>query len=365
MRRIYQSALAILFFATQALASSFMQGTPDIKAFGSLAFGPDGILFVGDAQNATIYAIDLNDKTPNNGTEQLRVRDIDEKIAGLMGATAKDIQIHDLAVNPISQNVYISVTRGNGNDAVQALLRIVPSGDIEDVSLQNVKYATKEIVSAVSADAKDRRGRSLRSQAITDLAYSSGKLFVAGLSNEEFSSTLRTISYPFDDNETVASLEIYHAAHKKYETNSPIRTLMTYTLGNEPHVLAAYTCTPLVTIPIVQLQNGSHVKGKTVGELGSGNRPLDMIAYKSGGKEYILLANNNRALMKIDPANIEITEAITTPVTERYGTRGVPFINTNQVGVQQLDNLNVDHVIILQRMSNGSLNLNSLSKDRL
>jgi hypothetical protein len=248
---------------------------------------------------------------------------------------------------------------------VQALLRILPSGEIEDVALQNVTYAKKNIASAVSAEAKDRRGNSLRSQAITDLAYSSGKLFVAGLSNEEFSSTLRIISYPFDEKETASSLEIYHAAHKKYETNSPIRTLMTYTLGNEPHVLVAYTCTPLVTIPVVQLTSGSHVKDKTIGELGSGNRPLDMIAYKNGDKEYILLANNNRALMKIDPSNIEITEAITTPVTERYGTRGIPFIATNQIGVQQLDNLNVDHVIILQRMSDGSLNLNSLAKDRL
>lgn len=365
MKYIYQSALVILFFATQTVAGSYMQGSPDIKSFGSLAFGPEGILFVGDSQNGTIYAIDLKDKTPNTSTQRLQVRDVDEKVASLMGSTAKDIRIHDLAVNPISQNVYISVTRGSGNDAVQALLRITSSGAIEDVSLENVAFAKKNISSVVAPDAKDRRGRSLRAQAITDIAYASGKLFIAGLSNEEFSSTLRTIAYPFDENETAASLEIYHAAHKKYETHSPIRTLMTYTLGDEPHVLAAYTCTPLVTIPIVQLQNGSHVKGKTVGELGSGNRPLDMIAYKNGDKEYILLANSNRALMKIDPKNIEVTEAITTPVTERYGTSGVPFINTNKVGVQQLDNLNADHVIILQRMSNGSLNLESLPKGRL
>ena len=365
MKRLYQLTLAVIFLTTQAFAGSFSQGTPNIKDLTTLAFGPNGILFVGDSQSAAIFALDLNDNTPNKEAKQLRVTDVDEKIAGLMGATAKDIHIHDLAVNPVSQNVYLSVTRGEGNDAVQALLRILPSGNIEDVSLQNIKFAKKEITSAVAVGAKDRRGRSLRAQAITDLAYTNGQLFVAGLSNEEFASTLRKVSYPFNESETAASLEIYHAAHKKYETHSPIRTLMTYQLNNTPHVLAAYTCTPLVTIPIDQLKNGNHVKGKTVGELGSGNRPLDMIAYKNGDKEYILLANNNRALMKIDPANIEKTEAITTPVTERYGTSGVPFIATNQVGVQQMDNLNADHVIILKRESNGSLNLNSLPKRRL
>ena len=160
--------------------------------------------------------------------------------------------------------------------------------------------------------------------------------------------------------------DLYHAAHKKYETHSPIRTLMTYTLNNEPHVLAAYTCTPLVTFPISQLTNGSHVKGKTVGEFGSGNRPLDMIAYQTRGKEFILLANDRRALMKIDPAKIEMQkEGLTEPVEERFGTAGVDFINTNVIGIQQLDNLNANHVLVLQRLGNGALNLQSIQKRRL
>ena len=30
------------------------EGTPDVKSAGALAFGPDGILFVGDAKSATV-----------------------------------------------------------------------------------------------------------------------------------------------------------------------------------------------------------------------------------------------------------------------------------------------------------------------
>ena len=80
---------------------------------------------------------------------------------------------------------------------------------------------------------------------------------------------------------------------------------MAYQLNETPHVLASYTCTPLVTFPIAKIKEGAHLMGTTVAELGSRNTPLDMIAYQSGDKEYILVANSNRALMKIDPKNIE------------------------------------------------------------
>ncbi|MCZ6632155.1 MAG: hypothetical protein O7G87_02025 [bacterium] len=90
-----------------------------------------------------------------------------------------------------------------------------------------------------------------------------------------------------------------------------------------------------------------------------------MIAYQSGDKEYILVANSNRALMKIDPKNIETQTGITEPVPERGGTVGVPFSAINLSNVQQLDNLNANHVVVIQRMDNGSLNLKSLAKGQL
>ena len=36
-------------------------GTPGIKSVGPLAFGPDGLLFVGDNVGAAIFAIDVGD----------------------------------------------------------------------------------------------------------------------------------------------------------------------------------------------------------------------------------------------------------------------------------------------------------------
>lgn len=363
MNKLFGFGMLCLLFAS-SVSAGMTTGDPGIQSIGSLAFGPDGVLLIGDSISGSIVAVDLQDRAPNGEASELEVRDIDEKLASMLGTTARRVRINDLAVNPVSQNTYLSVTRG-GADGGNLLIRVTPAGDLTDVDLSNVAFDKKVINSVVSPEKKNRRGRSLRSEAITDIAYVDGVVYIAGLSNEEFASTLRRVSYPFDQKETATSLEIFHAAHKKYETHSPIRTLLPYELESVPHLLAAYTCTPLVTFTMDELTDGAHVKGKTVAELGSGNRPLDMVTYEKDGKDYILLANSNRTLMKIDPRDIAKAPAITEPTTERYATDGVEYIAVAQVGVQQLDNLNADHVLVLQRMGNGALNLRSLRKARL
>ena len=130
-----------------------------------------------------------------------------------------------------------------------------------------------------------KRGQPLRNEAITDIAYVDGRVFIAGLSNEEFSSRLIAIPFPFSEGFDGAAIEIYHGAHGRFETKSPVRTFVPYRIGNEPYLLAAYTCTPLVKVPVAELKAGAHVKGTTIAELGNRNRPLDMIAYSKDGQE--------------------------------------------------------------------------------
>ena len=87
-------------------------------------------------------------------------------------------------------------------------------------------------------------------QTITDMAFVNGKLIVAGLSNEEWSSALRSIPFPFTQAEKGATIQIWHASHGDFETASArahLRAL--HALQGQPYILAAYTCTPLVKIP--------------------------------------------------------------------------------------------------------------------
>src|SRR5437899_2000675 len=109
------AALLAGFAQAGDLATSLKKGTPDLKSAGALAFGPEGILFIGDAQGAAVFAIGTGDQrtyTPAKTT--LKVDGIDEKIASMLGTDTKGIKINDLAVNPLSGNAYLSLTRGSG-----------------------------------------------------------------------------------------------------------------------------------------------------------------------------------------------------------------------------------------------------------
>src|SRR5262245_57190204 len=112
---------------------SLKKGTPELKSIGPLAFGPDGILFVGASRGAAIFAIDTGDRSPAAGSGPITVPGIDAQIASLLGTSEKEILINDLAVNPASGNAYLSISRGRGPDATPVLLRVNRDNKIEDV----------------------------------------------------------------------------------------------------------------------------------------------------------------------------------------------------------------------------------------
>src|SRR6266508_4581291 len=100
------------------------EGKPAFKSMGPLAFGPEGILFIADTKSAAITAIATGDTTPASNAKPLKVEGINQKIAGLLGTTADQILIDDLAVNPLSRNAYLAVSRGRGPSAIPVLVRV-------------------------------------------------------------------------------------------------------------------------------------------------------------------------------------------------------------------------------------------------
>lgn len=358
MKRFFTLALTILFTTTSALASNvltalFTKGNPEISSIHALAFGPESILFIGDSNAAQVVAIDLS--TQKKATNQeLTIADLEATLNQLLGTTSDQYQLVDMAVDPTNDNVYLAVNHSSG----KSLLFLVNNNTLEPVDIESVSFSKMALENAVAQDAKDRRGRSLRRWAISDLQYADGKVLLSGLSNAEFASTFRAIPFPFKENQQASSLEIYHAAHGRYETNSPIKTFTTVTVQDKPHLLASYTCTPLVVFPMETLKDGEHVKGRTVAELGNVNTPLDIVAIEKDGSRFILLANSNRALMKIKMDDIEnYGDSLTEKVAVRSGTAGVDFINLPFVNVQQLDKLSNGQFIMVQRDSRGKLAL--------
>ena len=357
------SALLALFCSSSlsvgAATEGMKSGAVALKSIGPLAFGPAGILFIADSAAAAIVAVDTGDKKAAGDAKPLRVEKLDQKIAGLLGTTADQILLNDLVVNPASRNTYIAVSRGRGPDAKPVLMRVTSAGELELVSLDAVKFARAELPDAPvdGVVGSGNRQSNPRRESITDIAYFEDRLLVAGLSNEEFASTLRAIPFPFKTVANGTSVEIYHGAHGKFETRAPVRTFVPMRVGNEPHLLAAYTCTPLVQFPVKDLVPGSKVRGKTVAELGNRNRPLDMIVYRKDGKDFLLLANSARGVMKISADKIAEAESITERVADKGGLAYETIENWKNV--DQLDHFGDNNALVLRR-ADGSTVLESL-----
>jgi len=330
-------------------------GKVQIKSAGALAFGNDGVLFIGDSMGGAIVAVDTRDTKASATAPSIDIKGVNEKAAALLGTTPDQILINDVKVNPISKNVYLSVARGKGPDALPVILRVDASGKLAEFSLSNVAFASAPIADG-PASAPNGRGGDPRNDTITEIAFVNGNVIVAGLSNQEFASDLRSIPFPFKGETASTGIKMYHGSHGRYETQAPVRTFVPYTIGNQQYVLAAYTCTPLVKIPVSELKPGAKVEGTTIAELGAGNRPLDMIAYKKDNHDYLLLANSARGVMKLDAANLEQYKPIVAP----SDVAGVPYTTlTDLKGVKHLTKLDNANALLLVD-NGGSVDLRAI-----
>ena len=364
MQRAGTTLLALGLFSTTVLAEDWTAGMKEgkavFKSMGPLAFGPDGILLIADTKAAAVVAVDTGDKKAAGTSKPLKVEGLNQKIAALLGTAADQILIDDVVVNPISRNVYVAVSRGRGPTATPVLVRVKAGGELELVSLDAVKFSRGELPDAPvdGVIGEGNRQSNPRQESITDIAFFQDRVLIAGLSNEEFASTLRQIPFPFKTVANGTSVEIYHGAHGRFETRSPIRTFVPFKVGNEPQLLAAYTCTPLVQFPLTDLKAGAKVKGKTIAELGNRNRPIDMIVYQKDGKDFLLLANSSRGVMKISTDSIEKAESITSRVADK---QGLPYETIESwKGINHLDRFDDKNALVLRKGEGDALTLESL-----
>ncbi|HKA08623.1 MAG TPA: hypothetical protein VKD71_15295 [Gemmataceae bacterium] len=358
------AAVTALAFVPAVLAdesaSGLKKGTPPLKQAGPMAFGPDGILFVADTPAATIYAISTGDTKPAD-VKSLSVAKIDEAIGGMLGTTGSDIVINDMKVNPLSGNVYLSVARGKGPTAAPVIVKVGADGKAAELPLKDVMFASVKL---------DNEAKNPKNPAITSIAFHKGELFVAGMTTDAWEANLKTIAFPFSESATRgAGVQIYHGAHGAYETRAPIQTFMAYDIAGQTHLLASYTCTPLVKFPVEAIKKGEQVKGTTVAELGNMNRPIDIIAYTKDGKDYALIANSARGVMKVSLEGVDKIEAITAPVRGAQPERNNDAATTKLVGgataglkyevvksldgTFQLDKLNDSTAVVIQKTGSG------------
>ena len=301
-------------------------------SFGVLEFGLDDTLFVADSTAGTITAYDL----PNDGVapaedQAFNLLDVDALVAEAIGADGRIIY-NDLAVHPVTRAAYVSLSAAVGGSPSSAVVSITVEGEVAVLDLAAIPSTTFTLAQTADDQVTFWRDIPAPTLTITDLDFVNGELFIAGLSSGEFASTLRRVAYPFVGPETSSSIEMFHAAHGQNETRAPIRAMSVVDLDGTATVVAAYTCTPLVTIPVEGLQDGAHVVGKTIAELGYGNLPLDVIPFSTANMEgeiesYVLVVNREM------DADLISMEALKAAADAPGLSEPIPYLGAT-VGVQ-------------------------------
>ena len=324
------------------------------RSAGPLTFSPDGVLFVGDNKLGAVFAFETERGQAPTSLDPFLFESIDEKIAGALGVTPKSLVINGMAVHPVTREPYLSLGVRNGDRLEPAVVSVSLDGEAHpfDLSSSNVTVhrlsdvpdEDKTFQSRVgtfplppAAFFEEKARTPLRSMTIVDLKFHAGEVFVAGVSNQEFSSTLRRIPYPFTRGARETQLEIYHLAHGIYETRAPIRAMQFATIDDEDTLIAAYACSPLVTIPVSELQHGAKVRGKTIGDMGNG-QPISMVAYRDKDEDKLFITNVGRGPMIVPLSGIRSAEGFTP---ENRPARGPmldqsPFMPAGPVGKQVL-----------------------------
>jgi hypothetical protein len=281
-----------------------------LRSAGALTFGPDNVLFVGDIKGARIHAFALRDKdcAPQTGAElgnfhnfegRDEVLGLDQKLAALFGTTIDKIVINDMAVHEPTEQIFISVERGRGPDAIPAIVK-VNHGQLEILQLDSIPHSQVSIPNEPDSTAM-LEFEPQQIYAITDIKYYKGEIFVSGITNQRFASTLYRIPHPFNSSMATCTVEIWHPVHGEFETRAPIIRHVIRELNGEPYLFAVYGCTPLVRFPLSALKDGAHVRGDVIGELGYGANPLDMLIFTSpaDSKDYLLVTIDTRSASQI------------------------------------------------------------------
>jgi hypothetical protein len=290
-RRIWRPTLvAAALFAACGLA---LAGT--IRSVGPLVFADGDTLVVADWRAQSLHALKLPPAAAAP-SRPFNLRNVSTPIANALHVRPEQVSFEDMAFRPGAEIAYVSVSVDRGGSVpAPAIVSIDSGGKVSVLPLDKLAQTAARITSVPAADRKFWRDTPEATLTVTDLVFNGGKLYVAGLSNGDFASTLRIYDFPFDDHATATTVEMYHPVHDQLETRAPIRKMAVVDLDGVPSLVAAYTCTPLVVIALKDLVDGAHVKGTTIAELGWGSAPVDMLAFDTAQGPQLLLANSAKS----------------------------------------------------------------------
>ena len=302
----------------------------------------------------------------------------------MLGVGVNALAINDMAVHPVTADIYLSVTRIGNFESAPALVRVTQDATIELVDLNSVDTQMQSLSHYPDQQTTFRpRGLGempplvrdtakgdikLSSLAIMDMEYFQGELFVSGVAYDNFRSSLRRLPFPFSDQQVVANVEMYHISHDQYETRAPIRAMSIQKIDGKDQLVAAYTCSPIVLIDLEDIKDGAKVSARTLMDYGNG-QPLDMISYSLQGQEMLFLTSNSRSPHVIPVASLNNAQTYGPDDLPRGGKSDLsPMMPVGDTGKAvmfdgmslQIAKLSENLFVSLTRdMYTGSLNMDS------
>jgi hypothetical protein len=288
------TARTVLAAAAFALVSGIAAAGP-LRAAGPLLFTDADTLVVADWRAQELHALRLP-PAPPVAARPFNLRDVAGPVAAALHVRPDQLRFEDMAFRPGAETAWLSLSIERAGAApAPAVVSIDAAGKVVVIHTDKLPQTSARIANPPAADKRFWRDTPEATLTVTDLAFNDGKLYVAGLGNGDFASTLRIYDFPFDDKSTATTVEMYHPVHDQLETRAPIRKMAVVTLDGEPSLVAAYTCTPLVVVPLKALVDGAHVKATTIAELGWGSAPVDMVAFDTPQGPQLLLANSAKS----------------------------------------------------------------------
>lgn len=359
---IAASSIAATLVAAPPLAAQGAAGA--VKSISAMSFAPDGKLVVADWRGGALHVLDLP-AAPAAGEERaFNLTDLDAALAKAAAGT----RVRATALAFDTKSVRAVIAAESGGRAFLALA--AADGSVSVLAPDTLRSASLALAD-LPGEGTLWGETSVRTLTVTSLAWQGNELLIAGVANADFASTLRRITYPFTGPIKAARIEMYHAVHNQLETRAPVRAMATVTLGETPHLLAAYTCTPLVTVPLTDLTDGATVRAKTIAELGFGNTPLSVtpfaIDYQGQRSDWALVANAAKSADLIAlpaiaaaAAGEGLTKPVKAPFEQFAGVTAIPVPLGNLVA---LVDQSPQYLLALRRdAASGGLELVSFRK---
>ena len=341
------------------LLANVQQGNLKFKRIGRMSFGPNGVLLVADGGTGSVVAIETGDTGPVKKLKK-RVDQVDRLVAASLGAKPGGVAIVDMAVNRASGLIYLSVLRQPGNQG--AIVTIDADGRPGLLDLSKARHVRVKLPGGKAGVSN-----------ITGVRFAEDRVLAAGQSGSQFSSKIYSIPLPLTHGASadVYSAETYHVSHRRWETRAPIQSFVPIKENGKNYIVGSFSCTPIAKFPIDGLKSGAKVKGTSIVELGSGNRPIDMFTYRKGGRTW-LVTNTDRFHHKQNPlgpsqywgcrvdlkflsAEKTNEQAAVRKIKQPKDPRGMEVIDV-LFGVKQVDQLDNDQIVVL-RDNKGALDL--------